>query len=172
MRVAISFRFLIGIFLLLFAGAIVDAHTVGASWEKQSGSYLIDVGYDAPSIVAGQSVRFDFNLWKDSAESASADFVHVWVRIIKDKGTLLATGIYHQSIGPTTLLYTFADAGSYTLEASFRNAGGDELASALFPITVSEARETFPIYVLYAAVFLLGAGGVWLFRYLPSRSKS
>ena len=120
---------------------ITNAHTTEASWNVVAGEYTIDLGYDPVAIVTGSGQIFNFILWKGSDDTGTqVGYSHVWVRILRDNDTLLATGIAHQSIGPTTLLYTFDMPGAYTLEASFRNADGEDIASATFPIAVTSAQ--------------------------------
>lgn len=128
----------------LFWG-VASAHSTGASFTQPSGDYTIDVGYNPISFTAGDYASFDFLLWKGPASTPTnpggtpADYAQVWIRIIKDKNTLLATGVLHQQYGPTTLLYSFPEAGSYTMEASFRTASGDEIAVATVPLSVAQA---------------------------------
>ena len=159
----IHMRITFGIVLVvatLFFGTRVSAHTTGAYWETPVDGYAIDIGYDPAVITAGQYTRFDFNLWVGATTSAEiADFSQVWVRILHDKDTLLATGIFHQSIGPTTLLYTFPEAGAYLLDVSFRDADGNEIAAASFPIQTEDSSGGAPVseYGIAAAALLIGA---------------
>ena len=128
------------VLLILITSTPALAHTTGASWVATSSPYIIDVGYDPMTSTAGNYTRFDFILWKDTLNTGEqVDYGHVWVRILKDDKTLLATGIYRQPLGPTTLLYRFQEPGSYILEASFRAGDGSDLAVAKFPITVASA---------------------------------
>lgn len=144
--------------LLLPAG--VFAHTTGASWNQSSGPYNVDIGYDPATFTAGQYTRFDFLLWKGEVNTGElAPYDQVWVRLIDtDRNTLLATGVWHQPIGPTTLLYLFVKPGTYMLETSFRDAESNDIAVASFPITVeggSGADGT--LYVAIGAALLIGA---------------
>lgn len=116
------------------------AHSEGASFEKQTGDYLIDIGYDPAPPEAGRAALFDFGLTRIS-NNTPAPYDHVWVRVRDAESTLFASGIYHQGSGPTTLLYTFPKEGTYTLETSYRGARG-EIASASFSVPVTpEAAE-------------------------------
>jgi hypothetical protein len=121
----------------------VLAHTTGAFWSVPVGAYTVDVGYDPVSFTTGQYARFDFLLWNGPADTGTqADFAEIWVRIIGDNNaSLLATGIWKQPYGPTTLLYEFAKPGTYTLETSYRNADGKDIAVGSFPITVVASNE-------------------------------
>lgn len=156
---------------ILFAGQDASAHSAGSSFEQRIGSYAVDIGYDATEFRAGQSVRFDFDL-KDAETQKDIDFAQVWVRIVREKETLLATGIFHQPIGPTTLLYTFPEQGNYTLEASFRTQNGGEIAMASFPVAValSSGAGDWGAYTSVPFSFLggwvLGAVGARVFRRL------
>lgn len=145
------------VFALLAMTAPAFAHTTGSSWNVPSGPYTVDVGYDPITFVAGQYTRFDFLLWKGPANtSPPAPFDQVWIRIQKEDDTLLATGILKQSVGPTTLLYEFTQPGSYTLEASYRDADGNDIATSSFPITVEGGQGGTPI-LMPLMLFVIGA---------------
>jgi hypothetical protein len=140
-----SIRFLfaaICISAALGLSGVAYAHSTGASFEQKNGAYVIDVGYDVSSFKAGEAVRFDF-LLHDAADEKDLDFNHVWVRMVNtsEKQTELATGIAHQSIGPTTLLYVFPSGGTYTLEPSFRDAAGEDIATTSITISVAPAED-------------------------------
>ncbi len=163
--------------LLALAGVLAvfpltaHAHTTGASWNITSGPYTVDLGYNPLTFIAGEYASFDFLLWKGPANTGEqTDYAQVWVRIIRDKNTLLATGILHQTYGPTTLLYSFAEPGDYTLEASFRTESGDEIAVATFPLSVSPASDQLPLgpYLLPLLSGVCGLiGGFLLTRFSP-----
>lgn len=131
------------------------AHTSGSFWEVPAGDYFADVGYDPAIFVEGRYTRFDFGLFKDRADTGSIPFAEVWVRIKKEKNTLLATGIRTQPIGPTTLLYTFQNAGNYSLETSFRDKEGVEIAAASFPITVIAEEGVDTAQLMYSMLLLI-----------------
>jgi hypothetical protein len=160
---------LLGLLILLLPAASF-AHTTGASWNQTSGVYTVDVGYDPVTFTAGQYTRFDLLLWQGPANTGeSAAYDQVWIRITDDsRRTLLATGVWHQPIGPTTLLYLFERPGSYTLETSFRDADSNEIAVASFPITVEAVSGGVPGIALNAALFfaglVVGAGALLLLR--------
>lgn len=126
----------------IFSAAVVSAHGDGSSWEVPAGKYIADVGYEPDEFVAGQPVRFDLNLTQSAGDTSTAvPFAEVWVRMKSTDTTYLATGVRKQTIGPTTLLYTFAAPGSYSLEASFRDTNGNEIASASFPVSVAASPD-------------------------------
>jgi len=151
---------------------VASAHVTGASWEVPAGSYTADVGYDTTTFVAGNSSRFDFNLkTAPGTTSTPVNFAQVWVRITEPSGTDLATGILHQPIGPTTLLYSFANSGEYTLWASFRDPDGNEIAAASFPIAVSPSPSGGMLQGAALYIVLVVGGvvlGVVLAMSLPS----
>ncbi len=173
-------------FLLAFAVCAVtpraaEAHVTGSSWQVPAGQYFVDVGYDPVAFVAGFYTRFDFNLKKTASTTDVGDniqFDEVWVRIKDANNTYLATGVRKESIGPTTLLYLFTTPGSYTLDASFRDANGNEIAAASFPITVGASASSANLYeyALYLGLLvvgaLLGAAGGILFSKRRNLRKS
>lgn len=111
------------------------------------------MGYDSVDFIAGHGSRFDFDLREDSGPITEYDFV--WVRITKDKQTVLATDIERQQLGPTTLLYTFDTRGDYMLHVSYRN-GSEVLAEASFPFVVVPDKDTTLISVREAIAVLSG----------------
>jgi len=148
--------------------AMVVAHSTGVSFEARVEPYLVDIGYEPARIEAGISERFDFKLWRGEA-GIPEEYAHVWVRLLGEEGTELATGIYRHSTGPTTLLYRFPTEGDYRIEASYRSAGGTELVKAVFPFRVEPATNAgflgmADLMPLYAVVgFMIAAGaGFWL----------
>lgn len=151
MKDTLSVFFLATLLASFSFAQIASAHTTGASFTQTSNGYTIDVGYNPISITARDYASFDFLFWKGAATSPTnptgtpADYAQVWIRIIRDKETLLATGVMHQQYGPTTLLYSFPEAGNYTMEASFRTAEGDEIAIASIPISVAPAAGQTPV---------------------------
>jgi hypothetical protein len=167
---------LIPLALILMPAGIARAHTTEASWEVPIGKYTADVGYDPPQVAAGLYERFDFTLWVGATTSGEvADYSQIWIRILRGSDTLLATGIWTQPIGPTTLLYEFPEPGSYTLETSFRDADGNDLAVQTFPITVAGSSDIGPLYGVALDVALIVAGlllGALLGWYLPSRIRN
>lgn len=132
---------LISVALFIFLSQSVSAHTSGVSLEQVAGKYVIDIGYDPAVPLAGQYTNFDFTL-KDSSTGDYSEFDHVWVRIEKDDATLLAMGIAHQDLGPTTLLYAFSAPGEYQLSASYRTREGTEIAHAQFPLEIVGSGES------------------------------
>ncbi len=148
-----------------------SAHTTGASWNATSGPYTVDVGYDPVTFTAGQYTRFDFLLWNGPANTSDQkDFSQIWVRIVRDDNhTLLATGIWKQPVGPTTLLFEFAEAGSYTLEVSYRDRDGNDIAVAKFPITVSGGSGSSSLMSLLIGVFAFIVGVGLTVIFLPKR---
>lgn len=147
---------------------IASAHVTGSSWEIPVGKYTADIGYDPITFTAGVYTRFDFNLWVGTTTTDAngivsgtpADFSQVWVRVLSQNSqeTLLATGIWKQPIGPTTLLYEFTLPGSYKLEASFRDADGNDIAVVPTSITVSAAgRSIFSALGIPLIALVLGA---------------
>jgi hypothetical protein len=145
---------------------LAHAHSTGAFWGVQDGAYTLDVGYEPATFVAGRYARFDFLLWKGPADTGtSEEFAQVWVRIMDaDKQTLMAGGIWRQPYGPTTLVFTFAKPGQYVLETSYRDADGDDIAVATFPITVeADGHAGIPFGSIGFFVAGLAAGGSALF---------
>jgi hypothetical protein len=145
---------------------LAHAHSTGAFWGMQDGAYTLDVGYEPATFVEGRYARFDFLLWKGPADTGTAEgFTQVWIRIMDaDKQTLMAGGIWKQPYGPTTLVFTFPKPGQYTLEASYRDADGDDIAVATFPIMVeADGHAGIPLGSVGFFIAGLAAGSLALF---------
>ncbi|OGG56907.1 hypothetical protein A3D71_00270 [Candidatus Kaiserbacteria bacterium RIFCSPHIGHO2_02_FULL_55_20] len=152
-------------------GQRAEAHVTGLSWVATSTPYIVDIGYDSDEFQTGLNARFDFQLL-DEKSGNTTPYDHVWVRFAHGDTTLLATGIRRQQLGPTTLLYGFKDSGAYTLEASFRDEDGNDMAAVSFPVTVRTASTRLLDYVVPGAAFfagiVLGVAGA----YVVSRKKT
>lgn len=158
--------------LFLLLALPVEAHFNGSSWEEIKGEYLVDVGYDAESFVAGEYVRFDFSL-KDAPAQHPEDFAEVWVRVVSaEEGTRLATGVRRQPIGPTTLLYVFDRAGAYSLEVSFRDENGKDLATSSMPVAVTGSGAAVVLWPVAAgAALAAGIAGFVLGAFICRRKS-
>lgn len=141
---------------VLFPGSVF-AHTTGASFYSTTSPYVIDLGYDPVVAFSGESMRFDFVLSNEKTGS-SVPYAQVWLRIKDEHQTLLATGIFRQPFGPTTLLYVFPKPGTYTIQPSYRDKDGNELAVASFPIEVQSTQGGVSLYIIlmYGGVLLAG----------------
>lgn len=137
MRASVSSVLAILAFSVPFA---VSAHSLGSSFEATTSPYFIDIGYTPDVFEAGASARFEFEL-RDLATRDLFDYDHVWVRISRGREALLATGVAHQDLGPTTLLYEFAEPGEFSLDVSYRSGRMGEIATSSFPVTVFPAKE-------------------------------
>lgn len=159
--------------LLCAAPYTVLAHATGVFLTAQDSGYTLDVGYDPAAIVAGQYVRFDFLLWKGEADTGTpTDFTQAWIRVISPgKQTILATGVWKQPYGPTTLLFTFPTPGTYLLEVSYRDEEGNDIAASSFPILVNAntASSSFPLGVAGAFAAGIAVGALALFIILRRR---
>ena len=115
------------------------AHGGGESLEKVVGEYRIDIGYDPAIIEAARPSVFDFDLLFNETGERS-EFSDIWVRIMKGKQTVFASGVHKPSFGNTTMMYTFAEGGEYDLNVRFKNEG-EEIVEASFPLAVQSASN-------------------------------
>lgn len=150
---------------LLLSPEVLFAHNSGASLEKSVPPYIVDIGYDPVSPVAGDRLLFDFTL-VDTA-STSIPFDYVWVRIEKDKRTILATGISKAEYGPTSLLFAIPDDLSGELKLFARYQRDDEaLAEADFAMTIAPKETPVTAYVPLGVTAvigcILGVGATWV----------
>ncbi len=145
----------------IFSHAMASAHGIGKSIERVMGDYLIDIGYDPDPLRAGENSVFDFVL-KGSADKKEIPFTHVWVRLERGEGIVLAVGLKKADLGKTSLLYNFPEAGEYQLTARFQD-NDKTLVEATVPVIVAPSiveatQPAFPASFLeIGGAFLLGA---------------
>ncbi len=171
--ILITLGFCMGILYSGVFPAAASAHATGASLYATTSPYVIDVGYDPIQVFAGDSTRFDFILANEST-GKSEPYAQVWIRIKSSERTLLATGIFRQPFGPTTLLYAFPEPGTYTIQPSYRDKDGNELAVASFPLTVTAPDEdaSFLGFLSGGVLILVGVVlGVFITIAIARRSK-
>lgn len=143
---------------------VLYAHNSGASLEKSVPPYIVDIGYDPVSPVAGDRLLFDFTLV--DAASSTIPFDYAWVRIEKDKRTILATGIAKAEYGPTSLLYAIPDdlSGEVRLFVRYQR-DNESLAEADFTMMIAPKETPITAYVPLGAATvlgcLLGFGAAW-----------
>ncbi|MEX0877507.1 MAG: hypothetical protein WDZ40_01430 [Candidatus Spechtbacterales bacterium] len=113
-------------------------HGTGASLEKISGDYKIDIGYTPPVIEEGSSAALDFSLSRND-NGEEIEFTDIWVRIEKNQKTVFASGIHKPNFGRTLLTYTFPEAGEYKLNVRYQN-NSTKLAEEVFSLSVVENK--------------------------------
>lgn len=167
-----KFRLFVLIFLtvasVLSITNSVFAHSEGASFEKQAGGYIIDIGYEPENPQAGQRLLLNFSLL--DTEERPEDFTSVWVRLEDGGESVVATGVAKPALGPATLLMKMPSAGELTLYARFERSG-TVLAEASFPLSVGEGEQSSSgksdNWLLSAlAGLIVGAVGVYLLKRL------
>jgi hypothetical protein len=162
--------------LFLLCTGVASAHVTGTSYEQVIGEnrqYKVDIGYDPDRVMAGERVVFDFNI-KDAKTLQSVAFDDVWVRIIHNKQTLLATGLEHMAIGPTTLLYVVPENVEGEITVSMRFEEGDtSIAETEFSIPIeppANAADRYKLSFMAGSIgLLIGAGIMYAFLRFVSR---
>ena len=152
----------------------VLAHSTGISLEKTVGEYKFDIGYNPPVLEAMDPTSFDFNLLLNKT-GERVEFSDIWIRVVKGKKTVFASGIHKPSFGNTTMLYAFPQGGEYELMVRFQNQG-EKLAEVSFPLVVEEAGggTSLPnILLLWLMAGVLGGGviGFFVSRAVGSKRK-
>ena len=141
----------------------------GERLEKVVGNLIVDVGTDQPSTPrAGQPIEFDFNLLQSDTREPVNLATSVGIDIGHDGKSMVNCDLVVEP--PITfLIYTFPERGKYTLTVSFfnRNLGQQRLATASFPLTISESRGNIRaqyIAALFASILLGLMAGYWRVR--------
>ena len=133
--------FFLGVFTTFFFFYIangVAAHGEEASFEKETGGYLIDVGYDPEEFKQGGVTDFDFNLIQVGTKE-DVEFSDIWVRISIENRAYFAGALAKTGIGRTTLKYVFPVDGDYELSVRFENEG-EILSETSFPLSVQKVQ--------------------------------
>jgi hypothetical protein len=137
----------------------------GQRLEKVVGDLIVDVGTDQPSTpVAGKPIEFDFNLLKGDTREPVAN-TGVGVDIGHNGKSMVNCNLITDPQF-TFLIYTFPEAGAYTLKVTFFDTHRDppNLATASFPLAISGSSDRtrsryIAIFVL--SLFLGLVAGYW-----------
>ncbi len=154
--------------LAVLSPLFVLAHGDSQSFELVKEGYLIDIGYNE-DLVAGDTVRFDLNLYKEDPDETPVPFSRVWVRVTSGERVLFAGSISDSAFGTPGWSLAFADRGEYILFVRFEDAEGS-IVEAEFPMLVAGDEDTETASpsraVLIGSIgFILGAiGGAFVRR--------
>ncbi len=124
------------------------AHGSGFTLSATTTDYFVDIDYGSIAVVAQESDRFTFQLYKDADRVIPADFSEVWVRISKRteanqseiQSTVFNGLLAQPSFGPPGVMLTLYEPGQYNVTARFTN-GDDELAEVTLPFTVAPSSD-------------------------------
>jgi len=153
-------------FTLLFLPLAVDGHGTGASIEEEVDEYLIDIGYAPETVIARGQVRIDFDIF-DAASKDPIPFTDLWLRIERGNMTYFAAGIAKAEFGRTGVVYSFPEAGEYTLSVRFQDSS-EVLVEHEVPFAVNSAKDT-PSSSSSALMFSGGVLGGLLLGFLAAR---
>lgn len=129
-------RYILFVCSFLFCIGSASAHGDAPSFEKEVGSILIDIGYDAVGFRPGEEVTFDFDIYNQSGAVAFEPFDKVDVTITGE-GENFSQTVANDGVMIPALKYTFPKEGDYTLAADFMR-GDSSVAQGEFPIHVGE----------------------------------
>jgi hypothetical protein len=151
---------------LAIAAAVFANGLGGERLERVVGDQIVDVGTDQEGTpVAGEPIEFDFNLLDGQSREPLTYVTSVGIDIGHNGKSMVNCDLIPEL--PTTFLfYTFPEAGNYNLKVTFfdKNRDRQELATAIFPLTISRsggrARALY-IAALVATIFLGLLGVYW-----------
>lgn len=153
----------IALFLCVFMPAVAFAHSGQPSFEVESGSYLIDIGYDVTGIRPGEEVTFDFDLYQDvNGVKSFALFDAVHVGIAREGETIHTEQLHNQESFIPMMKFTFPDEGVYSLAASYVQSGAVIADTTIdLPVAASNGAVGRAVdagtYVLAAVLTVLAA---------------
>jgi len=148
--------------MLFVTPFFIFGHATGESLEQEVDGYLIDIGYSVTEFIANSAVVFEFNLLNENDEFV--DYSNVWLRIVKDDRTILATGIHNAEFGGARITYIFTEPGAYEISARYEE-GVDSIAEATFPIEVlpnpnGGSGNVNIIFLVIAGIVGIGVGAI------------
>lgn len=150
---------------LLFFPVVASAHGDSPSFEVQSGSYLIDIGYSQEGFRPNEEVDFDFDLFYnvEGESPAFVPFETIDVRIMRGEEEVFADTLVNQKNFIPRLSYTFAEVGDYTLDVAYMT-GSTVIAESSFDMPVGEtegraARAITMLQYVIAVACVAVAGG-------------
>ncbi len=156
--------FLVMIFVA--AGAAFANGLGGERLEKVVGDMIVDVGTDQSSTpVAGEPIEFDFNLLQSDTREPLTTPTSIGIDIGQNGKSLVNCDLIPE-MPNTFLFYSFPEGGAYTLKVTFFDSKRTppQLATATFPLTISEARgrmRTAYFAAILASLILGLLGGYW-----------
>jgi hypothetical protein len=120
----------------LVAPVLSVAHTSGFTYETTVGEYFVDIGASKLTLVPGELILFEYNLYPKADPNNLANFDSVYVTV-GDMSTTLFSGFVHRPVGMlTTMSYMFPRAGRYEMSARFEREGG-QMVEVTFPLEVT-----------------------------------
>src|SRR5262249_54384723 len=108
----------VGLSIFFLQNGYAEAHATGVSYVATSSPYVVDIGYQPQTPAPSDPLVFDFRL-TDEKSQQPVSFDNVWVRIEDDAGTVLATGVAPQALGPTSLLLSTPNAKNLVVHARY-----------------------------------------------------
>lgn len=150
----------------------IYSHGVGASFEKEAGEYVIDIGYEPEWFTEGDTSTFSFQLLTNDTKDP-VEFDDIWVRIARGTQTVFATGINSNANNASTMLFTFPQEGDYTLHVRFQKEE-EEIVETSFPIRVTPSEKSLITQERIGLLFLgmvVGALSVFAFALIRNKSK-
>lgn len=165
-RLALAVVFLIALIAALVAAEALFANGLGGQrLEKVVGDLIVDVGTDQPSTpVAGKPIEFDFNLLKSDTREPVAN-TGVGIDIGHNGKSMVNCNLITDP-QLTFLIYTFPEAGAYTLKVTFFDTHRDppNVATASFPLAISGSSDwtrSRHIAIFVVSLFLALLAGYW-----------
>lgn len=152
------------LFALFLFPAIASAHGGRASFEAESGPYLIDIGYDVTGFRPAEEVAFDFDLYREvNGVQAFAPFELIRVEITQGDDLVHEEELENEDSFIPMMKYTFPAEGTYRLDVAYIQSGS-VIADAGFDVPVSDSSgavgRTVNVmtYVIAALLAVFGIG--------------
>lgn len=168
---AVSLFTVLSALTALSVTAVLSANGLGGQrLEKVVGGLLVDVGTNQLSTpVAGKPIEFDFNLLKSDTREPVAN-TGVGIDIGHNGKSMVNCNLITDPQF-TFLIYTFPEAGPYTLKVTFFDTHRDppNLVTASFPLAISGPSDRTT--TRYTAIFVLSLFLGLLAGYWSARRK-
>lgn len=162
-------RNLYALVCLIVIPVLVVAHGGAESFEKNTGRFFVDIGYDVPLQEAEESL-IDialFSLNRDTPDTL-ASFTSVTLRIHSGSIVLYERSVEKPPFGKAFVTVTPEEHGNWTLTAEFSQSGSI-IETASFSVLIKEPNiapldNVFSMKVIIAIIIVMAAVSVFAFR--------
>ena len=168
-----AWRFLLVISLAVLPPIFAHAHSEGQSFEVQTDTYFVDIGYDLP-LQENQETLIDFGLFtlNNNEPDELASFTNVTMRIHSGSTILYERSIDKPEFGKAFATVTPKKFGHWTLTADF-STNDTLIQSSSFDVLISQPspsdRTEIPVIVIFTVVITLLVGtAVFVFELRPT----
>ncbi len=160
---------------LFLVPSVASAHGDSPSFEREVGSYLVDIGFDREGFRPGEEVKFDLDLYTTGDHPEFVSYDSIDVRITKEEKELFTQTIQNDPVYIPSFTYTFPEEGGYGLSVAYVESGAVKVATtfdvAVAPMAGTVARTSNTL-VAITAIVLVGVSTIFIIKSYKRRTQS